>query len=67
MFRQMRRFRQQVASEKSIARAARDPALIDRRRQAMQSEPEDFIPKRLIDAANDGGGGDNISAVVISR
>ena len=33
----------------------------------MQSEPEDFIPKRLIDAANDGGGGDNISAVVISR
>ena len=35
-------------------------------RQLMQSEPEEFISKRLIDAANDGGGGDNVSAVVIS-
>lgn len=35
-------------------------------RELMQSEPESFIPKRLIDAANDGGGGDNVSAVVIS-
>ena len=34
-------YQQQVASEKSIARAARDPALIDRRRQAMQSAPEE--------------------------
>ena len=33
----------------------------------MRSDPADFIPKRLIDAANDGGGGDNITAVVITR
>ena len=31
----------------------------------LHTSPEDFIPKRLIDAANDNGGGDNITAVVI--
>ena len=33
----------------------------------MQSEPERFIAQRLIDAANDSGGGDNVTAVVISK
>lgn len=33
----------------------------------MQSEPESFIAQRLIDAANDSGGGDNVTAVVISK
>ena len=31
----------------------------------LRTQPEDFIPNRLIDAANDNGGGDNITAVVI--
>ena len=39
----------------------------ERIEEILRTFPVEFIPQRLIDAANEGGGGDNVTAVVISE